>query len=83
MIGLDSKELFSVIESHIFLIALCLFLLIGAAKLILEEFIALLTLWYKLLAIVREHLRLSSTVPQPQMPSERTAENQLLFPRER
>jgi hypothetical protein len=83
MIGLDSKELFSVIESHIFLIALCLFLLIGAAKLILEEFIALLTLWYKLLAIVREKKSMSSTVPQPQMPSRRTAENQLLFPREK
>lgn len=52
--GPDSKELFSVIESHIFLVALCLFLLIGAAKLILEELIALVVLWYKLVATIRD-----------------------------
>jgi hypothetical protein len=54
MVGPDSKEFFSIVESHIFLVALCLFLLIGAARLIMEEFIALVLLWYKLVAIVRK-----------------------------
>jgi hypothetical protein len=54
MVGPDSKEFFSIIESHIFLVALCLFLLIGAARLIMEEFIDLVLLWYKLVAIVRK-----------------------------
>jgi len=76
MIGSDSKELFSIIESHIFLVALCLFLLIGAAKLILEEFISLLRLWYKMLAVVREKKSMTSGAPQPQMPPQKNAENQ-------
>jgi len=73
MVGPDSKELFSVIESHIFLVALCLFLLIGAAKLILEEFIALVALWYKLVATIREkrasQVSDSRSLPPPQKPA--------------
>ena len=70
MIGQESKELFGIIESHIFLVALCLFLLIGAAKLILEEFITLVVLWQKLVATLRAKKSLDSSGTRSLPPSQ-------------
>ena len=54
MAGSDLKDLFDFIKLNIINIALCLFLLIGVAKLLVEELKPLVVAFKKLLKLVRK-----------------------------
>lgn len=53
---LEAYSIFDALKSKIFLIALCLFLAIGSARLILQELISLVIMYKKLKAVIRLEL---------------------------
>jgi hypothetical protein len=56
MTTFDPYPVFDFLKSNIYLIALCLFLAIGSAKLILEELISLVILYKRLKFVIRSEL---------------------------